>query len=353
MKKNISILLLILSILNTLLAGSVFAEPAIKFSDVPDDAWFAADVNELSSKGLVAGYGNGIFGPNNNLTVAECITILVRSLGYKDIQGGKDYWADNFIAKVKDLGIVKEGEYFESPVNFYNKPINRVEMARMFTRALTASGEQDAADYMKYEKVFSDISSLDNESRNNILKLYAKGIVVGYGDGTFGVRKDLKRAEICALVIRLTQKDRRQEVKEPAAVDSAADAQKVTGPDSVYTKIMQMYPDNTFNYNNGPALRIAGDRKPTLYDYDVYFVLDTGIYEIGFKDKNLKESDKPIIKDLLKIILPNDHQKAYDEAFIMMTKSKDEPDHHLTLDGKKCWFARNEGEVVIFIEKIK
>ena len=52
-------------------------ESAISFTDVPD--WAQNDINRLSKAGIVKGYGNGVFGANDLLTV-EQVSILVERI---------------------------------------------------------------------------------------------------------------------------------------------------------------------------------------------------------------------------------------------------------------------------------
>ena len=46
------------------------------FSDVPASAWYAKAVTWASKKGVVSGYSNGTFGPDNQLTREQMVTIL-------------------------------------------------------------------------------------------------------------------------------------------------------------------------------------------------------------------------------------------------------------------------------------
>lgn len=46
------------------------------FSDVPSSAWYAKAVTWASKNGVVSGYSNGTFGPNNQLTREQMVTIL-------------------------------------------------------------------------------------------------------------------------------------------------------------------------------------------------------------------------------------------------------------------------------------
>ena len=49
-----------------------------KFPDVPADAWYAKAVDFAFRAGLMEGYEDGTFRPNDPLTRAEAATILQR-----------------------------------------------------------------------------------------------------------------------------------------------------------------------------------------------------------------------------------------------------------------------------------
>lgn len=51
------------------------------FSDVPSSAWYAKAVTWASKKGVASGYSNGTFGPNNQLTREQMVTILYNVAG--------------------------------------------------------------------------------------------------------------------------------------------------------------------------------------------------------------------------------------------------------------------------------
>ncbi len=83
------------------------------FSDqIPD--WASEAVNSLHKAGIVGGYPDGTFKPNNNINRAEIVSMLVRALNDKSEQSGKDfpdvkssYWAYDSIQKAYSMGIVK------------------------------------------------------------------------------------------------------------------------------------------------------------------------------------------------------------------------------------------------------
>lgn len=51
---------------------------AKKFPDVPNDAWYAKAIEFVTERGLMTGYEDGTFRPNDRLTRAEAATILMR-----------------------------------------------------------------------------------------------------------------------------------------------------------------------------------------------------------------------------------------------------------------------------------
>ena len=62
------------------------------FTDVADGAWYADAVTWAASQGIVGGYGNGLFGPEDNITREQLAAILYRyaqAKGY-DVSVGED-----------------------------------------------------------------------------------------------------------------------------------------------------------------------------------------------------------------------------------------------------------------------
>lgn len=59
------------------------ADAAAVFDDVPADAWFADAVNWAAANNIVTGYGDGTFGPDNNITREQMAAILYRYAQFK------------------------------------------------------------------------------------------------------------------------------------------------------------------------------------------------------------------------------------------------------------------------------
>ena len=81
--------------------GKLKMTGANSFTDVKSDAWYYSYVQAAADNNWVAGYGNGKFGPNDNITRAQVVTILNRVLERtplsEDTFKGFKYnnWTDN------------------------------------------------------------------------------------------------------------------------------------------------------------------------------------------------------------------------------------------------------------------
>lgn len=76
-------------------AGNAFA--GITFRDI-DTHWAKATIEWGVDKGIVNGYANGTFMPNQNVTEAEFIRMLVVGIGGKDLEETylTEYWSDKY-----------------------------------------------------------------------------------------------------------------------------------------------------------------------------------------------------------------------------------------------------------------
>jgi len=167
------------------------------FTDVNEKAWYYKDVMELTQRGLISGYSDKTFRPNASIRVDEFIKILVSAIDENIKPSQSDYWADSYINKAKELGIVKDGEFSD-----YTRYITRGEMARMIVRAGTSAKEKGLSldipeNYKGYSYLISDYSALDSDSQDIALKAFASGIITGFSDGSFGFNKKGLKSFLC------------------------------------------------------------------------------------------------------------------------------------------------------------
>ena len=84
-------------------AASALQGTITPFSDVGTNLWFTGWINVASAHGIVRGYPDGTFRPNNNITYAEAVTMILRTLGYNDNLPGA--WPFSYMVQGADLGI--------------------------------------------------------------------------------------------------------------------------------------------------------------------------------------------------------------------------------------------------------
>ena len=116
------------------------------YSDVSDTAWYAAAVSTLSKMGVISGYPDGTFRPNEPITRAEFAAMIARfdetaksaDTPFTDISG---HWAENAIGKAYGNGWV-EGS--SKTVFCPESNLTRAETATLLNRVLHRLPEKES-----------------------------------------------------------------------------------------------------------------------------------------------------------------------------------------------------------------
>lgn len=164
-----------------------------------DGHWAAKQTGELVNRGIISGYADGSFKPDNLITRAEFVTMVNKAFGfsaesqtdYKDIKVSD--WFAGEIAKAKAAGYISgypDGTF--KP----NKEIERQEAAAVLAKVLKLDGT--AADQLNS---FNDSAEIAAWSKSAVNAILAKGIISGYPDKTFRPAKAITRAEAAVLLI--------------------------------------------------------------------------------------------------------------------------------------------------------
>jgi hypothetical protein len=98
-----------------------------EFKDVSNIHWAKKTINVAYKNGIISGYGDGVFKPDNNVTYSEAITILLNVIGYREIVGERaEKWPFNYIFTASTLRIMNDVD-----TNSYNEPAIRGNIAIM------------------------------------------------------------------------------------------------------------------------------------------------------------------------------------------------------------------------------
>lgn len=174
--------------------------PTVTFSDVPAGYWAAAAIRTLAAQGIVSGYGDGTFRPQQPVTRAEFTKMLVLALGLKPGGGSTAFtdvaptaWYAPYVAAAVRAGIV-DGT---SATTFApDAGLTREEMAVLVARALKLS--QTATLH------FSDDGQIDPWALQGVQEAVSAGYVAGFPDGSFqplGVTTRAEAAKVVALML--------------------------------------------------------------------------------------------------------------------------------------------------------
>lgn len=169
----------------------------------PDTKNYREEITFLTERGIIKGYANGNFGPNDSIKRIQAVQMILRELGvktgdapnpnFKDVKPGSYGYEE--IAKAAQLGIIsgKPDGNFDT----YGK-LTRGQMAKILVNAYQLKGT--------YMVDFKDVTSTDARLEN-IRALAAHSITTGYSDGTFRPNATLTRAHFALFMARLLNDD--------------------------------------------------------------------------------------------------------------------------------------------------
>lgn len=179
----------------------MFSLNVFAFNDM-NNHWAKNGVEKLYLKGIVKGMPNGSFNPQNTITVAEFVTMVVR-LSNPLIQEAREneHWSVPYFQKALQEKLVLPGEF-----DGLNRNITRGEIATIIIRATKEATPENLDTNIKNIKDYSKISEKNKE---NILKAYSMGLIAGYPDGNFMEDKTATRAEAVIMILRMLDKSER------------------------------------------------------------------------------------------------------------------------------------------------
>ncbi len=168
------------------------------FSDISGH-WAEEVILAMAGQGIISGYPDGAFRPENNITRAEFLTMLMRTLKpeptgtgmvaqFDDIASNAYYYND--LLKAKAMGITKG----DGKNNFHpDDPITREEMFTMTYRALETLGQLPEVMTMEFI-VFSDWDDV-SEYAEDPLQVLAKLKLIEGSNNAINPLANAKRAE--------------------------------------------------------------------------------------------------------------------------------------------------------------
>ncbi|MFC5469351.1 S-layer homology domain-containing protein [Cohnella suwonensis] len=199
--------------------------------------WAEKTITEMVGRGILDGFANGTFEPNDPVTVDQFIKMLI--LSYSDLQQNGErswnsaflqslsadnqtilkqdyryftfkpamvgYWAKPFIDVASDLHFLNKSRYSD-----FQGPMTRENVAEVIYYTLQETEFLEDSQYsLGLAGAYGDLTSASEREQKFIGESLAKGIMQGYPNGYFGVGDIVTRAQALMLLDRLTNKKKR------------------------------------------------------------------------------------------------------------------------------------------------
>lgn len=206
----------------------------VKYNSIVADPEVTGVAGWLQTKehnGYMGGYGNGLFGPNDNMTRAQAAQMFYNLLLNKNVDITVDFtdvpadaWYGNAVRTLASLGVIKgigDGQF--AP----NRTITRAEFTVIAMRFANVSAD--------VTNPFTDIATND-WYYTAVTSAVSYGWINGYGDGSFRPQATITRAEVVTIVNRMLNR-----TADRNFVDSNATAQFDDVPNTywAYYNIME------------------------------------------------------------------------------------------------------------------
>jgi N-acetylmuramoyl-L-alanine amidase len=179
------------------------------FLDVPGDHWAVKEIHFLYNRSIITGYKNDQtleFLPKRNVTRAQAAKMLVKALGYHELEVsepsftdvGHDHWALGWIEQAVKLGLFTG---YDDGTFRPDAPLKRSQMSKVIASAFQLSLDSSKMN----SQIFSDVSK-KHWAYPYILKLYYNGISNG-NQNRFMPEQYISRDQFSAFLARALNKD--------------------------------------------------------------------------------------------------------------------------------------------------
>ncbi len=111
------------------------------FSDCTSRHWASPYVKVASEKGIVQGFPNGIFKPDDTITYAQAVTVALKLLGYTDEDFGNTY-------PEPQLGMAQSLKINEGVYKARDEALSRREVSQILVNTLTTKSKNSNLDYI-------------------------------------------------------------------------------------------------------------------------------------------------------------------------------------------------------------
>lgn len=284
-----------------------------RFNDVPSTHWASGFINEMAEGGLIAGYGGGVFGPDDNFNIDQMATIICSALGAPQ-KNQNGYWAygavEYCINTLKCLP--SQGDI---TADNYAVPCTRELAYYILMTGLGAGPNANATpNNTLLPSDIPDYVDIDTDFQQAVWQAYKAGLTVGIDDKlTFQPKALLNRAQAATMFVRAGWTEAAEvatPVTEGMTVDEIYAALKATGD---WNEVDNEIGGKRLVYKDS----YTGNIEVEVKDVRVGHVMTVTLYEETLEGKGLidysafKYAGRQVAKGILDKAFPTKSYDAY------------------------------------------
>ncbi len=184
--------------------------PIWPFTDAKSTAWYHNGVHWAIDNGIMKGYNETQFGPNDETTRAQVATILYRLAGspaatkengFADVKA--DQWYTDAINWAAETGVVtgwtrnSDGAEVFDP----NAPVTREQLAAMIYRFAKLNGKGFEG-LWAFNLDYKDAESVSEWANEAVCWMTMQGVITGIGGDLIDPQADASRAQVATMFMR-------------------------------------------------------------------------------------------------------------------------------------------------------
>lgn len=236
---------LLMRLMNLSITGITVTDSG--YTDVATNHWAVYDIKTASNMGIIKGFGDGTFGPEESVTFEQAVKMVVAMLGYENLAIGKGGWPNGYVMQGRELGLLNKAEMTQT------EPAPRKIIAQILYNALdvdlmdkTATstpenisyeilyGKNVMTQYMKIEKIqgvvtqnpYTTLTATASSVLSDEIQIQTSTFTENYKVGTYTDAFDLLGLNVVAYV----KYDDNYIYKEIKHIDTMGDVKEVVIP---------------------------------------------------------------------------------------------------------------------------
>ncbi len=272
--KRITALLLAFAMIIGMLPSIAMAD-SHKFKDIKTDYWATEYIQALVNNGILSGYANGNFAPENGISREEFAVILFKTFGLDEVRPSTPSFKDVDASRWSYAYVEATKEYLTGYFPPNGKPTfdpegkaTREDVAVALVRALSLD-KNTSISPDKYLN-FSDASDVSPNLRDEVALAVKNQLIGGFPNGTLKPAAPVTRAQASAMVYKI--------IKNTYTSSTTSYTTEINIPNSVTSPqipISIKLPANSGLVINDKAVSYSGTNYTGTYKLD-----QTGTYTL-------------------------------------------------------------------------